>query len=296
MILINGVRSPRSGLFSDHFMIISKIQTARPLGLAVLLFMTSFLIGCSQRGLFEQPRDQAVRVAAEKGWAQRRYSGGDFSLLTFSSPNIKSTEPLNVYIEGDGFAWLDRYTPAKDPSPRNLVSLSLALKNQGSAVYLARPCQFLSPQERADCSAVFWTSARYSKEVVASLNAVIEQIKTEQGSTRIRLYGYSGGGVVAALLAMRRLDVIELITYGAPLDTRAWTALHGLSPLRYSLNPADNMRALRSVPQTHYVGEKDQNVPPALLYDFVERLNAGERATVRAKVIEIKGADHVCCW
>ena len=273
-------------------MIVTKMQTARPLGLAVLLCVSLFAAGCVQRSMFEEPIELIFRLANQSGWSATRYRGGDFSILTFSPAVTGNEKTLNIYIEGDGYSWADRYTLARDPSPHNPVSLLLAFKEPGDAVYLARPCQYLSPDELVNCSPVFWSSARYAPEVVTSLAGVIDKVKKQRESTNIRLHGYSGGGVVAALLAARRADVVELITYAAPLDIKAWTALHGLSSLRYSLNPADEMDVLRSIPQTHYVGGKDTEVPPILMHDFVKRLKAGEKA----KVVVVGDADHSCCW
>jgi outer membrane lipoprotein-sorting protein len=292
MILISGVLLHRLGLTSDPHTIALTMLTARPLGLAVLLCAGVLLSGCTQRGLFENSFEYASRMATQKGWSAKRYKGSEFRILTYSSPAVQNEETLNVYIEGDGYAWVNRYTPSKDPSPRNPVGLSLALKDQGNDTYMARPCQFLPPDELAYCSPVFWTSARYAPEVITAMGEVLDQIKSDRKSVRIRLYGYSGGGVIAALLTARRADVVELITYAAPLDTNAWTTLHGLSPLRYSLNPADDMDSLSEIPQTHYVGGKDTDVPPSLLHDFVERLNAKDRA----KVVVIEDANHSCCW
>jgi len=273
-------------------MIVSRLLTARPLGLAVLLCVGVLSAGCSKRGLFESPLEYASRVAGQKGWLSAWHRGGEFSILTYSSPSIQRGKPLNVYIEGDGYAWVDRYTPAKDPSPTNPVGLSLAIKNKEGGVYLARPCQFLPPNELAECSPVFWTAARFAPEIVQAMGTVIDQLKSEKAAHAIRLHGYSGGGVIAALLAAKRTDVIELVTYASPLDIGAWTSLHNLSPLRYSLNPADEIRALRKIPQTHYVGGKDTEVPPSLAYDFVALLNAESRA----RVVVVENASHDCCW
>lgn len=274
--------------------------TARPTGLAVLLCLGTLISGCVTSSLFESPLEHATKLANQAGWSGARLRGGDFSLLTFSSPQSfppdlsagAQEQTLNIYIEGDGFAWANRFTPSNDPSPRNPAGLTWALKDQGPAIYIARPCQYSLAKDAANCSPVFWTSARFAPEVLTSMSAVIDQLKAERKAQHIRLHGYSGGGVVAALLAAKRADVVELITYGAPLNTKAWTSLHDISPLRYSLNPADDFESLRQLPQTHYVGENDTNVPPSLLRDFVSLL----KTDGRAKVVIVKNADHFCCW
>ena len=52
------------------------------------------------------------------------------------------------------------------------------------------------------------------------------------------LIGYSGGGVLAMLLAEQFPATQAVVTVAGNLDTDAWAIEHGYSPLRGSLNPA----------------------------------------------------------
>ena len=47
----------------------------------------------------------------------------------------------------------------------------------------------------------------------------------------VTFVGYSGGGVLAVLIAERLDNVAGVITVGANLDTDAWTEHHGYLPL-----------------------------------------------------------------
>jgi pimeloyl-ACP methyl ester carboxylesterase len=129
----------------------------------------------------------------------------------------------------------------------------------------------------------WWTDARYGDAVLAIMNSAltqaIQQLQNQsvnhvlagKGATqaiRLRLIGYSGGGVIAALLAQQRDDVACLVTVAAPLDLRAWTKLQGLSPLNQSQNPATTVIRRANLAQTHWYGKADRTVPPQSLGEY----------------------------
>jgi pimeloyl-ACP methyl ester carboxylesterase len=130
---------------------------------------------------------------------------------------------------------------------------------------------------------------RFGDDAVTTMNKAVDRIKQSYGATEINLVGYSGGGAMAALMAMRRNDVSCLVTIAAPLDTDAWTDAMRVSRLDLSLNPADDADKLRNVRQSHFRGLNDKLVPPATSRRFLERV-AG------ATVIDKEKFDHQCCW
>ncbi len=124
------------------------------------------------------------------------------------------------------------------------------------------------------------------------MNAVINQVKKEIGAGKIELYGWSGGGVVAALLAARRQDVVEIVTLAANMDHELWTRMDKLTPLSGSLNPADLTDVLENIPQRHFVGTDDVVVAPAVVKSYVDRMQDKSRT----RIIMLNGYDHDCCW
>jgi pimeloyl-ACP methyl ester carboxylesterase len=129
----------------------------------------------------------------------------------------------------------------------------------------------------------WWTDARYGDAVLAIMNGAltqaIQQLQNQPlknglandgaaQTIRLRLIGYSGGGVIAALLAQQRDDVACLVTVAAPLDLRAWAKLQGLSPLNQSQNPATTVIRHANLAQTHWYGKEDRIVPPQALGDY----------------------------
>jgi len=230
----------------------------------------------------------ARQLAAGHGFTASRLDAGGFPVLAYHRGLDSGADRLVVYIEGDGRAFITRRRIAANPTPRNPVALIMALADPSPAIaYIARPCQFIDPLP-AVCKPRYWTSHRYSGEVVDVLDHAIRELQ-EHGSFReIGLVGYSGGGVVAALLARHRHDVEWLVTVAANLDHAAWTAWHGDTPLTGSLNPADHAESLGGIAQLHIAGGDDETVPPELIRDFVDGLPPD--TTVGFVVID--GADH----
>jgi dienelactone hydrolase len=198
----------------------------------------------------------------------------------------------HVYIEGDGQAWASSSQPSGDPTPRNPVSLRLAVRDPGpSVLYISRPCQYLAAQFSSRCSNIYWTSHRYSREVVKAIQQVINRITAHGRSAPIGLIGYSGGGALAALIAAERDDVAWLVTVAANLDTDAWTTHHRVTPLDGSLNPLQVAPYLTTVPQLHLMGGEDRTVPRDVNQRFFSAVGL---ATNRVRSID--QYSHSCCW
>lgn len=219
-------------------------------------------------------------------------NSGGFSLLALQRfPKIPSSHLL-VYVEGDGFAWQSHNRLSDNPTPKNPLALKLMLKDSASAaVYLARPCQYF-PKETIPCSAKYWSSHRYAPEVVTAMSSVIDTIKKRMNIKQIALVGYSGGGVIAALLAAKRTDVLWLITVAANLNISAWTNHHQVTPMPNSLNPINFAKPLAKIPQFHFVGAEDIQVPASVVYAYTKHLHSPINLTVRV----LPNFDHACCW
>jgi len=258
-----------------------------------VLFIVSGLLSCTTVPEPIARRQHIVELAQEQGWQQHIITGKLFDLAAFLPQQLVPQTQLVIYIEGDGRGWLNKYQPSLDPTPVRALALELALQHPGNnAVYLARPCQYMTAEHRHRCEPLVWTSARFSEQVIQATNTAIDVLKARYQSKSLRLVGYSGGAAVAALVAARREDVVQLVTVAGNLDHRAWTTWHQVSDLSQSLNPADIRRGLSVIPQYHLVGEKDTVVPPALVDEFVSGFNSLKTITVR----KIPNFDHHCCW
>lgn len=241
--------------------------------------------GCAGTEPFGGSRQRVEAWAASQGFAPETIEVGGFGLFSLRRGRAAV---LAVYIEGDGAPWPNIYQPPRDPTPIRPVALALAARDPVPAVaYLGRPCQYLDDDRRTHCGVDWWSSRRFAPEVLEAMDAALSRLRQRAGAQRLRLVGYSGGGVIAALLAMRRDDVAALVTVAAPLSLEDWTRLHDLSPLEGAPDPLAQHTA-RPVDATHFAGGRDEVVPPAIVGDFVRR-RGGRLET-------IPDFDHDCCW
>ncbi len=201
-------------------------------------------------------------------------------------------ERATVYIEGDGLAWLGRHSPSPDPTPTDPVALRLAAVDPAAnVIWLARPCQYSKMTAPGACPQKYWMGARLAPEVVASLDAALDRLKSAYRLTGFDLVGFSGGGGAAALLAARRHDVTSLRTVAGNLDHALFAQIHGISPLTESLDPRDVAQAVATIPQIHFVGRNDKVVPTIISQSF--RAAAGQSRCIE---IQLENASHEGDW
>lgn len=205
-------------------------------------------------------------MAEQGGFTEQRFQGTQFVLKGWLKRGRDLHAPLRVYIEGDGRAWIGQYTISPDPTPTEPVGFRLAASDPSAApiLYLARPGQYLTREELVRCHYSYWTDARFALEVVADMNRAVDDAKKRAGAQTVALFGYSGGGAIAVLMAARRDDVVFLGSIAGNLDHAYWTAMHAVSPLSRSLNPIDEVSRLAALPQLHIAGSNDTIIPPTI--------------------------------
>lgn len=195
---------------------------------------------------------------------------------------------LHVYLEGDGTPWIDGTHVAADPTPQDALALRLMARDEQPSVYITRPCAH-GNSTKAGCSPVLWTHARYGVAVLDRIAHAIRRVAADANKPNIVLIGYSGGGVLAMLLASRVEQVAGVLTVAANLDTEAWARAHGYSALSGSLNPARQPPLPESIAQYHAAGGRDENVPP-------QQIAAAVAAQPKAAFEVFETFDHACCW
>jgi hypothetical protein len=231
------------------------------------------------------PAERYDRAATRAGLITDAVDGVGFSHRVYYTPN-RSGRHLHVYLEGDGSPFVQRRRVTRDPTPRRPMALELMRLDDGPAVLVGRPCY----HGRIDaCSAQLWTTARYSEAVVASMTGAIARLLERGSHASATLIGYSGGGALAVLVAERLEAVTAVVTIAANLDTAAWTARHGYTPLHGSLNPVDQIGTRAELRHLHLTGSADDNVSPDLHDAVRSRLPSAALRTV-------EGFDHRCCW
>ena len=237
-------------------------------------------------------RDMNADAIAKPAGLKRMTMKTDTFVLTAFVRIGDTAAPVNVYIEGDGLAWLSRSEVSLDPTPKEALGLSLASVDPApNVVYIARPCQFTARAKNPNCGIPYWTSKRFAPEVIASMGQAVDQVAAQVPGQKINLVGYSGGGAVAVLLAAGRKDVASIRTVAGNLDHAEVNRLHGVSPLSGSLNAIDVAAGVAKIPQIHWSGAADTTVPPAISERF--RQAAGSSCVVARTVA---GATHETGW
>ncbi len=215
-------------------------------------------------------------------------TGDPFRHLIYRQGTWDKSSPVHVYLDGDGLPWVTRTRVAQDPTPRIPLALRLMSRDPGLTLYIGRPC-YHGLAGSPGCSPWLWTHGRYSEEVVKSMAAALRRSLGPDSDREVTLIGYSGGGVLAMLIAARIEQVRTVVTIGANLDIAAWADHHGYSRLIGSLNPATQPPLPARIRQIHLAGERDIRVPAHL----------SEPAAARqpnAQFLVLPHFDHSCCW
>jgi len=258
---------------------------------ALTLFF--YMVGCVNNQSINQRSEIVQAIVSEVDLKPERIAAGDFLLMTYHRGLAIADKKLMVYVEGDGYAWRTKNQLSKNPTPKHPQALKLAAKDSADSIlYIARPCMYLQEELLQDCSDKFWSSHRYSEEVISSINQVIDWATAMSSTNKLTLIGYSGGGTIAALIAARRNDVSSFITIASNLDHKFWTEFHGISPMVGSLDPLEYAKELSNIKQIHFVGAKDKIVPETIIQHYLLKMPSNDKIVVKV----IKGFDHSCCW
>jgi len=222
----------------------------------------------------------------------KNYRGGQFIVHGRERYDNPGSD-LNVYLEGDGLAWISRREPSRDPTPDNPIGLRLAAIDPApNVIWLARPCQYTSLIESPQCTTYYWTNGRFAPEIVNAIDQAITAAKISARATKIHLIGYSGGGGIAILISAQRNDVASIRTVAGNIDHPAFTSFHRVTPMSQSLDPASVARRINTIPQWHFFGAEDKVVPKEIGESYIRK--AGTASCLHMHVIP--NATHEKGW
>ena len=257
------------------------------------LTLSFFLSSCLTVPSVPERLKKADNIAEGMNFKRLLYRTEPF-LLTIYEKFQSPGQPLHVYIEGDGYAWVTRNRISTDPTPLNPVALELAVKDLApNVVYIARPCQYTAKEIDDACGDVYWSEKRFSEDVVNSMDEAVTWYKKKAQSPSVDLIGYSGGGAVAVLIAARRQDVKSLRTIAGNLDPKGLNEYYGVSPLdKDSLDPMEVAGKVATIPQYHFVGAKDKVIPSLISENFSKK----SIASACVHIMTVNDADHVNGW
>jgi len=250
------------------------------------LLVSSFLSSCSVMTANQHPET----LALNSGMKKTVFLANGFVLTAYTRIADKN-QPINVYIEGDGRAWLSRYELSQDPTPVEATGLKLALLDPvENVVYLARPCQF-NDFNQTPCDSSYWSDKRFSEKVIDAMNQELDSFVNKTQGQAVNLIGYSGGAAVAVLLAARRHDIKSLRTIAGNLDHVYLNAYHRVNAMPNSLNAIDVAYKIRDIPQLHFTGVHDKVVPMEIALRFIDK-QGDSNCAASAQVI----ASHQDGW
>lgn len=216
----------------------------------------------------------------------------DYFALTVYTKITQKNAPVNIYIEGDGFAFVSRSKISSDPTPTNPLTLKLAAADPSkNIVYIARPCQYTDHSLNKVCREEYWSSKRFSAEVIKSIDQAISYIVNRDQFQEVHLIGFSGGAAVAVLVAAQRNDISSIRTVSGNLDHVAVSRYHNVSLLGGSLNPIDVAPQIKNIPQRHFIGANDKIVPLFISERFLDAMGASKDV-----VTIVKGCSHQEGW
>lgn len=256
----------------------------------ILAATSALLSACAGGPLGDSRLGNALDIGKTASLQANWVRAGNFPLLV-QSRGTRLGEPVRIYIEGDGFAYMSPGVPAIDPSPNTPVALELAAVDPAPNVaWIARPCQYtMLAKVQSNCPERYWTSHRMAPDVVGAVDAAVSAVVEMTKASRVELVGYSGGAAIAVLVAARRSDVASLRTVAGNLDHAAFTRHHNVTPMTASLNAADVADQVRHIPQTHYAGGADTIVPAQLIAGFAARLGSGSHMKTIPNATHLKG-------
>jgi pimeloyl-ACP methyl ester carboxylesterase len=234
------------------------------------------------------PSQRFEQMAQERGLRKTEMKGSRFSHAIFDNGKLGKASALHVYLGGDGTPWIGGFIIASDPTPRKPVALKLMAMDELPSLLLGRPC-YHGYSQRPSCVPGYWTSARYAGEVVDSMALALRKIMRNYGHTKLHLFGFSGGGGLAMLIAERFPETQSVVTIAGNLDIETWAERHGYDPLHDSINPKLISPLPREVRQYHLAGGKDTNIPPDIIRDAL--INQPE-----SQFILFNDFTHGCCW
>lgn len=261
--------------------------------LYTLMFVV--LAGCSS---LEKDRQFAQSIATSGQLSAVSYATKTFNIQGWQTP-LKARQPITIYLEGDGMAWLSRNQISPDPTPNDPIALSLATieaqyNPKANIVYLSRPCQYTTRAQNPQCNSRYWGKARYAPEVLHSYADIINQLKAQYHPTELHLVGYSGGAAIAMWLATQSADIRSVTTVAGNVDPKAFSRLHCVDDLTESVDVSAALTTMPAIAHHHYVGALDNTVPMNIAQSMMRLLPESTKQCGQITVVE--GVSHTSGW
>lgn len=280
-----------------------------------MVFTAFFLMSCSS----DQLRiNKAFDLAQQTNFTPSITNTSRFPIQIFIQN--QNTKHAIIYFEGDGLV-INKYGDvALNPTPTDPMALRLAAVDIRPLTKLVvnRPFHYVIgdnsrhcepykgvaihdikgglPQSRDallrnDDVAKYWTTARYSPEVIQSIYEAIKQCQQKFRFETIELVAYSGGASVAFLLTPYLQNITRIVSFAGNLDHKNWTTYHHTQPLFESLDSMNHTEILSQISQIHFVGSSDDNTTIELAKAYKQQIDSD-----KISIIPVDGFDHDSNW
>ncbi len=267
---------------------ITFIQKARFIRAFFCLGIALSLCSCTTLQSRINTADEIVKTAALETATLGTHP---FPLFTARNSAPNNTNHMSVVIEGDGYSWVNRHILSDNPTPKDPIGLRLTASLDTPAIYLARPCQYVT---LAACTPALWSYDRFSIHVIRSYMDALDKLSYEHNIETFTLVGFSGGAYIATALAARRDDIVQVSTIAGVLDPADWTSFHDISPLKLHDAPDALLNASTQTRFHHLCSYNDEIAPCTLTQRFVERARA--LGLDNHSVTEFSGERHGSLW
>jgi hypothetical protein len=250
-----------------------------------VFFTAFFLFGCSSN---QHRINKAFNLAKEFEYESAIVQCSNFPMQIFYK-NFNSKHAI-IYLEGDGLV-INRFGEiASNSTPTDPMAIRLAAVDNRliTKIIINRPFHYL---KSANSSSKYWTTARYSPEVVRSIFEAIKSCQEKFHFETIELIAYSGGASVAFLLIPYFRNITNIISFAGNLDHSSWTTFHNCQPLYESLDPLEIKDSIGKIPQIHFVGTNDTNTTIELAMAFKKQIKSE-----KISIIPVDGFDHDSNW
>ncbi len=215
-------------------------------------------------GYFKE--ETAKRIAGPVFMLPRIIKANEFNLQAYERVYEKN-QPAILYIGGNSHM----SGVLSSPEKRDPIALRFAAQDpKSNVIYLAQACQYVGHSK--DCPKEYMANKRHAPEVIAAFNTALNNIRGYNDVTGFHIVGYDGGAAIASALAATRKDVLSLRTVGGILDTQFYAHINNTPFSTDSLNPIDIASQLTMIPQHHFVGQLDTEVPPAIYHSFAQAM------------------------
>ena len=249
-----------------------------------LVCAATLLTACS--GDLPILRDEtAKRTAAPVFMIPRNIPSEKFIIQAYERVHQKH-HPATIYIEADG------------KTPTDPIALRLAAQDGGpNVIWLARPCQYntkynAGAKGEKTCPTAYTTSKRFAPDIIETYHRVLDNIKSYYNIPSFNLVGYDGGAAIAVILASQRADIASLRTVAGNLDSKTLANVTKAPYSAESLNPVDFAAGITNIPQRHFIGKLDSDMPPAVYSSFSQAAGNGRCMNVSL----VDQADHQSGW